>query len=269
MHGLGNDFVVIDERETTYGLVQEALVRLADRRLGVGCDQVLFLNDSNDKNVTARYSIINADGSEARQCGNGFRCVVRYLETVGFSRQTVSLDIGGKILTGHSLDEYNVRVEMGLPCFDPKQIPYITSQYSDTYYTNIGDVQVEFSAVSIGNPHAVVLVDSISNALVHEVGSRLQGSGLFPEGVNVGFMEVCDTNHIRLRVFERGTGETPACGTGACAAVAIGIRHKSLDTSVEVSLTGGTVSIDWVDNGKDSMFMTGPAVKVFDGYLEV
>jgi diaminopimelate epimerase len=268
MHGLGNDFVIIDERETTYGLTQEALVLLADRRLGVGCDQILFLSGSNDKNATAKYRIVNADGSEAEQCGNGFRCVVRYLEMVNASKETVALDVGGKILGGRSLDECNVRVEMGTPVFEPEKIPYMVSRYSDFYHAKIGELLVEFSAVSIGNPHAVMLVDSVSDALVHQVGPGLQGSGLFPEGVNVGFMEICDTSRIRLRVFERGVGETPACGTGACAAVAIGRRRGLLSASVEVSLPGGIVSIDWEDNGKDSMFMTGPAVKVFDGFLE-
>lgn len=269
MHGLGNDFVIIDEREKTYGLTQDTFLLLADRRLGVGCDQILLLSRSDDKRATARYRIINADGSEAEQCGNGFRCVVRYLEMQNPSRETVVLEVAGKFLSGRSLDGGNVRVEMGTPVFEPGEIPYIASSYSDFYKAEISEVSIEFSAVSIGNPHAVILVDSVSDALVQQVGSALQGAGLFPEGVNVGFMEICDTNHVRLRVFERGVGETPACGTGACAAVAIGRRLGLLSPRVEVSLPGGIVSIDWSDNPIDSIFMTGPAVRVFDGFIEL
>ena len=269
MHGLGNDFVIIDERKKTYGLTQKTLRLLADRRLGIGCDQILLLSRSDDKRATARYRIINADGSEAEQCGNGFRCIVRYLEMQNLATETVVLDVAGKLLSGRSLDGGDVRVEMGTPVFEPEKIPYMASSYRDFYKAKISEFAIEFSAVSIGNPHAVILVDSVSDASVQKVGAALQGAGLCPEGVNVGFMEICDTNHVRLRVFERGVGETPACGTGACVAVAIGRRLGLLSPRVEVSLPGGIVSIDWSDNPIDSIFMTGPAVRVFDGFVEL
>lgn len=270
MHGLGNDFVLLDEREGVFGLEPAHFRLLADRRYGIGCDQVLSLVRPLDPAAQARYRIFNADGTPAEHCGNGVRCVARYLDRRGESRAgrvTVEIDDAVYSLTLHPPDV--VRVDMGSPRFAPKAIPLAVADAAPSYRVNVDGKIYEFGAVSIGNPHAVFRVPDIEQAPVGHLGAALQQCALFPARVNAGFMQVLAPDHIRLRVFERGVGETQACGTGACAAVAVGRRWGLLAPAVTVELRGGRLRIEWDGESAHSLWMTGPATYVFQGIIEL
>ncbi|MBX9605572.1 MAG: diaminopimelate epimerase [Gammaproteobacteria bacterium] len=270
MHGLGNDFVVLDQRARHYGLAPEQLAFLADRHLGVGCDQLLSLEPPRNAEAAVRYVIFNADGSPAEHCGNGVRCVARYLDLRGEVRGgRVGVEIGDAVYELAVLDNGDVRVDMGRPRFAPRDIPLAAAAESDRYALDAEGRAWQFGAVSMGNPHAVFEVPDTASAPVATLGPLLQDHPLFPRRVNVGFMQVEAAERIRLRVFERGVGETRACGTGACAAVAVGRRWGRLAPEVEVLLTGGRLTIAWDGQPDHSLWMTGPATFVFEGTIDL
>lgn len=270
MHGLGNDFVLLDQREHHYGLAPGQIARLADRRLGVGCDQVLSLEAPRDATAAARYCIFNADGSSAEHCGNGVRCVARYLEQRGEIRaRKVLVEIGTEVFELSLLDDGQVRVDMGRPRFSPADIPLALSSEAERYALSFEGEARQFGAVSIGNPHAVFEVECTATAPVERLGTALQDHALFPRRVNVGFMQILAADRIRLRVFERGVGETKACGTGACAAVAVGRRWRRLAEQVTVELRGGELTIAWDGDPQHSLWMTGPTAFVFEGNIDL
>lgn len=270
MQGLGNDFVLVDARLSPFTLDASAIRRLADRRLGVGCDQVLVIETPSDARAAVRYRVFNADGSSAEHCGNGVRCVARYLlarnELAGGEFQA---EINGGLY--RLITEANgiVRVDMGAPRFEPSAIPIAADARAARYVLEIAGHWREFGAVSMGNPHAVFLTEDVDVAPVEAVGAPLQNHSFFPQRVNVGFMQVLRRDRIRLRVFERGAGETPACGTGACGAVAVGRSWGLLDERVTVELRGGELDIEWSGREGETLWMSGPAVKVFEGRIEL
>ena len=269
MHGLGNDFVVLDGIRQTLDLAPARIRALADRRTGVGCDQVLVAEATDTPGMDVRYRIFNADGSEAGHCGNGVRCLAVFLEREGLvpGRQA-AIETENRVTRVQLLAGDQVRVDMGEPGIDPLEIPLATAHCLQgdppRYRLRVGDDSVAFSALSMGNPHAVLVVASVDAAPVTTLGAALEWHPAFPAGVNVGFMQIIDRRQIRLRVFERGCGETRACGTGACAAVAAGRLNDTLDPSVSVDLPGGQLQIEWPGPGTP-LLMTGPAVHVFDG----
>ena len=268
MHGLGNDFVLLDERERALHLSTTQITALADRRYGVGCDQVLSLAAA-DGAADARYVVYNADGSPAEHCGNGVRCVAHYLARRGDVHDVVRVQIGDDIHELHFEGDDMVRVNMGVPDFRPARIPLAVAAEQDRYEYPVAGETLYFGAVSIGNPHAVFETASTDDAPVASIGTALQDSPLFPQRVNVGFMQVVDRSHLRLRVFERGVGETLACGTGACAAVAIGRRWDRVDDAVTVDLQGGQLHVSWTAARDDALWMTGPATHVFEGTIDL
>ena len=269
MHGLGNDFVVIDAIRQEVNLSAEQVRYLADRHLGVGCDQLLLVENPSDQSADFRYRIFNADGGEVSQCGNGARCFARFVEEQGLSdQQEVRVDTkNGRLVLRHREDG-NIMVDMGVPRHDPALIPLKALHEASVYSIYIAGKAWEFGAVSMGNPHAVLLVDDIDCAPVTSIGPVLENHEMFPERVNVGFMQVLNPHRIRLRVFERGSGETLACGSGACGAVVVGIEQGLLQNPVQVDLPGGSLSISWLGRG-ESVLMTGPAVTVFEGKIEI
>ncbi len=269
MHGLGNDFVVIDARAADPGLSREQFAQLADRRRGVGCDQVLLLEPARDARALARYRVVNADGSPAEHCGNGVRCVARYLERCGARGPLLDIEIGDAVYTLELLAAGDVRVDMGAPRFEPAAIPLDVAAGQARYACEIDGREWVFGAVSMGNPHAVIEVADVAATPVTTLGPAVQGCGLFPAGVNVGFMQVEAPDAVRLRVYERGAGETEACGTGACAAVVIGRRWGRLDARVEVTLRGGRLVIEWDGDPMHPVWMTGPATFVFEGSIDL
>jgi diaminopimelate epimerase len=268
MHGIGNDFVVIDAINQQVELTTSQITLLADRRYGVGCDQLLLVEKSLNPAVDFKYRIFNADGGEVAQCGNGARCFARYVFDKGLTaKTTIAVETASGIIYPSMKSGGEVTVDMGLPQFTPAKIPFVTEQQSTTYRLPIADRQdVEISAVSMGNPHAVLLVDDVNTAEVNTLGAIIERHSQFPERVNVGFMEVVNLSQINLRVFERGAGETLACGTGACAAVVSGIQRGLLAREVKVKLPGGELVIEW-SNDNASVWMTGPTTHVFDGEI--
>ena len=269
MHGLGNDFVVIDATSQPIDLTMEQIRLLADRRLGVGCDQVLLVEPTRQPEVDFTYRIFNSDGGEVEQCGNGARCFARYVRDQGLTRKdhiTVATSAG--VITLHVEADEQVTVDMGAPKFDPADIPFAADARAEVYPLEVEATQVEVSVVSMGNPHAVMRVEQVDKAPVASLGPRIESHARFPRRVNVGFMQVVDRQHIRLRVYERGSGETLACGSGACAAVAVGRQRGWLDDKVTVSLPGGNLKIQWPGEGQP-VLMTGPAVSVFEGRIRL
>ena len=281
MQGLGNDFMVVDavSREIPVAdwLTPARIRAWADRHFGIGFDQLLLIEPPAGRKSDFRYRIFNGDGSEVEQCGNGARCFARFVAERGLidSREIRVQTAGGPIVL-HLTDEGQVRVDMGRPRFAPETIPFkppVTATGSP--YTLMlsgrpgGLERVTLEAVSMGNPHAVIQVDDVDAFPVEAVGSALESHPAFPRRVNVGFVEQSAPDHIRLRVFERGAGETLACGTGACAAVAAGLRAGRLRSPCRVDLPGGTLSIDWSGKDSDPLFMTGPAEFVFDGEIAI
>lgn len=268
MHGLGNDFVVIDGVSQSVSLSTEQLQRLADRHFGVGCDQVLLIEIA-EGNADYRYRIFNADGGEVEQCGNGARCFVRYVHDRGMtSKREIRVETLGGVIIPRLEADGEVTVNMGAPKFEPREISFVAEKRAPTYPLDIGGKQLEISVVSMGNPHAVQLVPNIDDAPVLTEGVMIEGHPRFPQRVNAGYMQVIDRHHIRLRVYERGAGETLACGTGACAAVVAGIQWGVLESPVEVSFRGGDLSIRW-EGENQPVWMTGPAVTVFDGEIDL
>lgn len=274
MHGLGNDFVVIDGVNQCIDLDEAQRRLIADRHLGVGCNQILLLEQSNDPQHDFVYRIFNADGGEVEQCGNGARCVMRFaLDNNLTNKESISLATSTGNLTCKSLANGDVCVDMGAPNFSDASLPFDVSQTNDIsddfakYQITFNDSNIEFATVSMGNPHAVVEVSDSQSAAVAEQGAYIGAHPAFPNGVNVGFMQRVNGSHIKLRVFERGAGETLACGTGACAAVAVGIRNNVLANKVTVDLRGGQLQIEWSGHDSDSLFMSGPAETVFNGKM--
>ncbi|WP_274883347.1 diaminopimelate epimerase [Vibrio harveyi] len=267
MHGLGNDFMVVDCITQNMFFSQDLIRRLADRHTGVGFDQLLVVEAPYDPETDFHYRIFNADGNEVEQCGNGARCFARFVRLKGLTNKysiSVSTKKGKMILDVE--DDGEVTVNMGVPEFEPNKIPFKAKQKEKTYIMRAGDKTLFCGAVSMGNPHVVTVVDDVDTAEVETLGPLLESHERFPERVNAGFMQVVNRNHIRLRVYERGAGETQACGSGACGAVAVGILQGLLDENVKVSLPGGDLRISWQGPGKP-LFMTGPATHVFDGQL--
>lgn len=262
MHGLGNDFIIFD---TPPGGAPgaETIRRLADRYTGIGFDQALMLESPRQPGTAVYYRIFNADGREVEQCGNGARCIARYLRERGQAGDALVLDSPGGLVQAKFTDD-KVSVTMGVPNFEPASLPFEASGEAYVYPLSVGTSEVEIGAVSVGNPHAVLQVPSVDDAPVARLGPVIEHHPRFPKRTNVGFMEVVDRGHIRLRVHERGTGETRACGTGACAAVAVGRRHGLLDERVRVDLPGGRLDIQWQGPG-EPIWMTGPAETSFEG----
>src|SRR5687768_5168883 len=268
MHGLGNDFVVIDAVNQQISLSPEQLRRLADRHLGVGCDQILLIEKA-EGDGDFRYRIFNADGGEVEQCGNGARCFVRYVHDRGMTdKKEVRIETLSGVVIPKLEEDGEVTVNMGVPKFEPREIPFIAQQRAPTYPLRLDDKQVEISVVSMGNPHAVRVVSDLDNAPVLTEGPLIEKHSRFPQRVNAGYMEIIDPHHIRLRVYERGAGETLACGTGACAAAVAGIQRGVLESPVKVSFFTGDLFIRW-EGENQPVWMTGPAVAVFDGEIEL
>ena len=268
MHGLGNDFVVVNALEQAVEPDPEQIRRLADRRLGVGCDQLLVIRPGRREQADILCSIYNADGSEAEHCGNGLRCVAAFMRDNGLVRkdELVAETAGGLVTLYY--EGKLIRVNMGRPGFEPERIPLAVTGQRRTYNLEVDGADIEFAALSLGNPHAVLPVDDVDRAPVTAIGPQLQRHALFPNSVNVGFMQVLDGSHIRLRVYERGAGETPACGSGACAAVVAGIKVYNLDNKVDVSLPGGSLTVSWA-GGDEPVWMTGPAATVYEGNINL
>jgi diaminopimelate epimerase len=265
MEGLGNDFVVIDGIDQKVDLSAKQIRRLADRHFGIGCDQVLVVEAPTRADVDFRYRIFNADGAEVEQCGNGARCFVRFVVDRGLTRKrAIRVETLGGIIEPRLERDGQVTVAMGMPRFSPGEIPFVGEDGALVQPLEVAGALIMITALSIGNPHAVQIVENIDDAPVTTQGPLIERHPRFPRGVNAGYMQVVDRANIRLRVWERGAGETLACGTGACAAVVAGIARGLLDSKVRVETRGGALHIDWAGRGRD-VLMTGPAVAVFDG----
>jgi diaminopimelate epimerase len=273
MHGLGNDFVVLDLVSNDIELNPEQIKWLGDRHFGIGFDQLLMIEPPSRNDVDFDYRIYNSDGNEVEHCGNGARCFALYIQQKGLSEKNpIRVKTMNGILELNINLDGNVTVDMGPPHFEPAAVPFIDVGQSLLYSRTLDDngtrLNVEFCALSMGNPHAVILTEDVESASVNEIGTQLGRHPDFPAGVNVGFMEVIDRSTIKLRVHERGVGETLACGTGACAAVVAGCARGLLDDTVLVILRGGELSVSWHQNDT-AVLMTGPASTVFDGSIEV
>ncbi|NBV76160.1 MAG: diaminopimelate epimerase [Methylococcaceae bacterium] len=269
MHGLGNDFIVFDAINQRVVLTEQQIRILADRHFGVGCDQLLLVEKPVSENADFKYRIFNADGSEVSQCGNGARCFARFVREKGLSnKDEVVVDTNAGQLRLTYVDEDLVSVNMGVPRHAPWAVPLRAEQEALLYQAEISDATVSFSAVSMGNPHAVLQVANVDEAPVANWGKQLESHPIFPERANIGFMQVLNRSAVRLRVYERGAAETLACGSGACAAVVAGIELGVLDQQVKVSLPGGDLKISWQGRG-EPVFMSGPAVTVFEGLIEL
>jgi len=268
MQGLGNDFVVVDGINQSVNLDQQQIRWLADRHFGIGCDQLLLVENAEGQ-ADFRYRIFNADGSEVEQCGNGARCFVRYVHDHGLTQKNeIRIETLSGVISPKLEINGSVTVNMGKPIFEPEKIPFVAEKSALTYQIEIQGKPVTISALSMGNPHAVRVVQDIENAPVDAEGALIETHVCFPKRANVGYMQVADRNHIKLRVFERGAGETLACGTGACAAVVAGINLGLLDNRVTVCTRGGELTISW--QGQDEpVWMTGPAVTVFEGVINL
>ncbi len=269
MHGLGNDFVVVDAVNQAIDLQPAQARFLADRHFGVGCDQILVVEKSARPDADFRYRIFNADGGEVEQCGNGARCFVRFVHEKGLTaKRAIRVETKGGLIEPRLEADGLVTVDMGVPRFEPTRVPFISESDALVQPLHLGDETVEITALSMGNPHAVQVVANVDTAPVVGQGPQIENHPRFPQRVNAGFMQVVGRHAIRLRVFERGAGETLACGTGACAAVAAGIARGLLDSPVRVSTHGGELAIAWGGPGQP-VLMTGPAVTVFDSEIEI
>jgi len=269
MHGAGNDFVVIDAVRAATQISEDQIRKIADRQTGVGCDQVLLIEPPKRPDADFEYRIFNADGSPAGQCGNGARCVGRFIHDQRLSaKSTITLQVGSDLRRLEFDEAGSVKAELGAPIFAPAQIPFAADEDATEHALTLANVTVMAGVVSVGNPHAVLLVDDIAATPVEKIGPMIQSLDVFPEGVNVGFMQVESNTHVKLRVFERGAGETLACGSGACAAVIHGIRLGQLANKVTVSVPGGKLEVSW-DDGLSSVWLAGPAETVFEGKLNL
>jgi diaminopimelate epimerase len=269
MHGLGNDFIVLDFLTQPREISSELVRKLADRNFGIGCDQLLIVEAPTRPEADFKYRIFNANGEEVEQCGNGARCFAKYvidkkltgLETIKVETNTGNIEL--KVLPNNL-----VEVNMGAPILKPSEVPFAHNEQKANYDLDVNGETLSLGAVSMGNPHGVVIVDDVATAEVKKVGTALQQSSAFPNSVNVGFMQVIDRSNIKLRVLERGVGETLACGTGACAAVVSGILQNQLDDTVMVELPGGKLTVSWL-GGEQPVIMTGPAVTVYEGQYKL
>ena len=269
MHGLGNDFVVLDGVRQQVSLSPEQLVYLADRHFGVGCDQILLVEMPSQPGVDFRYRIFNADGGEVEQCGNGARCFVRFVHDQGLTdKRQIRVETLKGIIEPRLEADGNVTVDMGEPRFLPAEIPFLADDDVIIHLLDVADETLETTVVSMGNPHAVQVVDDVDTHPVGEHGPLIERHPRFPKRVNAGFMQIIDRHAIKLRVYERGSGETLACGTGACAAAVAGIRRGLLDSPMRVMTRGGDLNIAWGGPGRP-VLMTGPAVTVFTGEIEL
>ena len=269
MQGAGNDFVVIDAINQSVSLDAQQICQLANRNFGVGFDQLLLIESSELENVDFRYRIFNADGTEVEQCGNGARCFARFVHQKKLTNKNpIKVATKSGIIDLFLEEQGLVRVNMGAPKWAIKDIPFVGPEKELIHTLSINQQDVQFILVNMGNPHAVVCVEDVLGAPVAELGSVIESHSSFPQRTNAGFMQVISRNHICLRVYERGVGETLSCGTGACAAVAAGVRAGWLDSEVKVQLTGGDLYIRWA-GGADPVWMTGPAEAVFEGYFPV
>ena len=276
MHGAGNDFIVVDAIHQQVDLSAEQWRRLADRRFGIGADQILVVERPQSAGVDFRYRIFNSDGGEVEQCGNGARAFARFVSDKGLSgERSIRVETMKGIIAPRLEDDGSVTVDMGAPCLEPAEVPFDSAGLGGwaegediTWPLPVAGKTVFVSVVSMGNPRAVQVVENVDNAPVEAMGPAIEAHPRFPKKVNAGFMQVVDRHHVRLRVFERGAGETLACGTGACAAVVAGIRRGLLDSPVRVSARGGELSIAWAGVGQP-VYLSGPAVTVFEGEVEV
>ncbi len=269
MHGLGNDFVVFDAVTQAVSLTPEQVRRLADRRLGIGCDQVLVVERPTRPGVDFRYRIFNADGGEVEQCGNGARCFVRFVRDKQLTRSDeIAVETVAGVIYPRLEPDGDITVNMGVPRLEPREVPFEASARQLSYDLEVAGATVPVTVVSMGNPHAVQVVADVDAAPVTTQGPLIEHHARFPRRVNAGYLQVLDRTHARVRVWERGAGETLACGTGACAAVVAGRLRGLLDEGVEVRLRGGTLRISWGGEGEPVM-MTGPAVSVFDGEIDL
>jgi diaminopimelate epimerase len=269
MHGLGNDFVVIDALTHPISLTPDQIRRISDRHFGVGCDQVLLVEPPRLPDTDFHYRIFNADGGEVEQCGNGARCFVRYVRDRGLTNKTeIRVGTLGGVIVPKMEEDGQVTVNMGVPEFEPARIPFEAPARAPTYRIEVGDRSVEVSALSMGNPHAVQIVADVERAPVATEGPLIERHPRFPQRVNAGYLQVVSRRRVLLRVYERGAGETLACGTGACAAVVAGVQRGLLDREVIVATRGGDLGISWAGENKPVM-MTGPAVAVFEGEIEL
>lgn len=269
MHGLGNDFIVLDGISQRIRLSEDKIRRLADRRFGVGCDQVLIVEVPQNPDVDFRYRIFNADGSEVENCGNGARCFARFvLDRKLTGKRNIVVETANGVMTLRVQDNDDVQVDMGAPRLAPADLPFTAEQQAVTYSLPLSDTTLEISAVSMGNPHAVTVVDDVRTAPVEIWGPEVEAHEQFPRRVNAGFMDIVSRSEINLRVYERGSGETLACGTGACAAVVAGRLRNLLDSKVKVNLPGGSLTIEWQGEG-EPVLMSGPATHVFHGQVKV
>lgn len=268
MQGLGNDFVVIDACSQKIELNSPQMRFLADRHFGVGCDQILLVEKPSG-DADFKYRIFNADGGEVEQCGNGARCFARFVHDKGLTgKKEILVETLSGVIRPRLEEDGQVTVNMGIPRFEPEEIPFVAERRSLTYLLDVGGEEAEISALSMGNPHAVQIVADVDSAPVSRQGAMIESHERFPMRVNAGFMQIVDRHAIRLRVFERGAGETLACGTGACAAVVAGIVRGLLDARVVVGTRGGELAVSWEGEGYP-VWMTGPAVSVFEGEIEL
>jgi diaminopimelate epimerase len=269
MHGAGNDFIVFDLPPGRAPPSAEQLRNLGDRRKGIGFDQALALEQPKRPDTAVFYRIFNADGLEVEQCGNGARCVAALVYRRGQARaDAFTMDSPGGLVRARVLSDGIVSLDMGVPNFEPRSLPFDAPEKADSYTLDVTGRKVEIGAVSMGNPHAVLTVDSTDTAPVETLGHAIEQHPRFAKRVNAGFVQIIDRSHIKLRVYERGVGETLACGTGACAAVAVGRKRGLLDDSVRVSARGGELQVNWNGPG-DNIWLTGPAEIAFEGHVEV
>ena len=270
MQGLGNDFVVLDGIHQDVALTPELARRIADRHFGVGCDQILLVERPSGPGADFRYRIWNSDGGEVEQCGNGARCFVRFVRDKGLTaKDEIRVETASGLIAPRLEANGEVTVNMGAPVFAPGRIPFESDSASPVQPLEVAGATLQITAVSMGNPHAVQVVEDVDAAPVANQGPAIEHHPRFPKRVNAGYMQVLDRGRIRLRVWERGAGETLACGTGACAAVAAGIRRGLLDARVAVDTRGGRLTIRWEGGDNDPVWMTGPAVTVFEGELDI
>ncbi|MBI5006484.1 MAG: diaminopimelate epimerase [Nitrosomonadales bacterium] len=269
MHGAGNDFVVLDGVHQSVALSPEQIRFIADRHFGIGCDQILLVEKTPREDADFRYRIFNADGSEVEQCGNGARCFVRFVHEKKLTgKREIVVETKSGLISPSLAEDGRVTVNMGAPILEPARIPFLSDSSEVIQPLQVGRKKVQITAVSMGNPHAVQVVKDVETADVETLGPLIENHASFPKRVNAGFMQVVDRSHIKLRVYERGAGETLSCGTGACAAVVAGIRRKLLDTTVHVATRGGTLTINWA--GEHSpVLMTGPAITVYEGEINL
>ncbi|NIH41060.1 MAG: diaminopimelate epimerase [Buchnera aphidicola (Periphyllus aceris)] len=267
MHGLKNDFMIVETLTQNFFFTKKIIQNFSNRRTGIGFDQLLIIERPKIKNTNFHYRIFNANGSEVEQCGNGARCFAKFVFDKKFiNKKTIIVSTKNRILTLKIKDKENILVNMGTPEFQPNKIPLLTPKKKNKYSIEINSEKYFFGAVSIGNPHCVILVKDIDLIKVKKIGSIFQNISLFPRQVNVGFMKILNRNEIFLRVFERGVGETQACGSGACAAVAIGVKQNKLSNNVKVHLIGGDIKVNY-DLKEKCIFMCGPAEHIYDGLV--